>query len=225
MIHSSYRHRWLNGKDNELTPSKAVCVGRNYVAHARELANPVPEQPLLFIKPLSAFVNAEPEVTYPSELGAIHYECELVVIVGQRLSRASEAEALKSIDGYGLGLDLTLRDVQSDLKAKGHPWERAKAFDGSCLLGSFKTIQQPDDLLNCEYRFYVNGELKQHGDTGCMIFPIAQLLSDISYSFTLFPGDVVMTGTPAGVGRLRNNDKLRLELSDNHVNDVCFKQL
>lgn len=225
MTHSLYHTIWTSGDRCELVPSKAVCVGRNYVAHAKELDNPVPEQPLLFIKPLSSFVNADAQITYPKSLGAIHYECELVVLVGERISNASPDKALDGIIGYGLGLDLTLRDVQATLKAQGHPWERAKAFDGSCVLGPFKPVVDVRDLAHCEYRFDVNQVQKQHGDARLMIFSIANLLSDISRSFTLFPGDVVMTGTPAGVGQLAHNDVLRMTLSDDYSVDMCFKQL
>lgn len=224
MTNSLYRHRWQNGNEINLVPSKAVCVGRNYVAHAKELNNPIPDQPLLFIKPTSAFLSTSAEIRFPVDLGTIHYECELVVLIGKQMTRVSKEQALEYAAGVGLGLDLTLRELQGDLKAKGYPWERAKAFDGSCILGPFKRLKQQDELINCDYRLFINDELKQHGDTQLMIYSIAALLSDISHAFTLFPGDVVMTGTPAGVGVLNHNDALRLELAGCEPVNMQFKQ-
>lgn len=191
-------------------PSKIICVGRNYVAHAAELNNPIPSQPLLFIKPPSAIAYL-PDIVIPTAQGECQHEIELAVYVATRLRKASQADAQKAIAGYGLALDLTLRDVQNKLKAQGQPWERAKAFDGACVLGPMLSIndvqQQPFELS-----LWVNDKLRQQGSTEQMIFTISELLADISQQFTLEPGDIVLTGTPAGVAALQENDQLQLEL-------------
>lgn len=194
-------------------PTKIVCVGRNYVDHATELNNPVPQQPLLFIKPPSAITRL-PEIRIPTEYGECHHEMELAVFIGMPLKRATPAQALKAIAGYGVGLDLTLRQIQNELKAQGQPWERAKAFDGSCVLGPMLERIECDVNRPFEIALRVNGELRQQGSSADMIFTIADLLAEISALFTLVPGDVVLTGTPAGVAALHVGDKLELLLTN-----------
>src|SRR5690554_211603 len=183
-------------------PSKIVCVGRNYVAHAAELNNPVPSRPLLFIKPPSA-VTYLPEIIIPTDQGECQHEIELALHIGKTLSKATAEEAMNAVAGYGVGLDLTLRQVQSELKAQGQPWERAKAFDGSCVLSNMiPATEFTDSGASFEISLLINGELRQQGDSSQMIFTMADLLADISQQFTLEPGDVVLTGTPAGVAAL-----------------------
>jgi len=192
-------------------PSKIVCVGRNYVAHANELNNPLPTRPLLFIKPPSA-LSWLPEVRIPTDQGECQHEIELAVYLSQRLRKATPEQAMQAIAGYGVGLDLTLRQVQSELKALGQPWERAKAFDGSCVLGPMVAAHEFAAGEALHIALQVNGELRQAGNSKQMIFTIADLLADISQQFTLEPGDVVLTGTPAGVAALAIDDALVLEL-------------
>lgn len=192
-------------------PSKIVCVGRNYREHAAELSNPVPSQPLLFIKPPSAITRL-PEVRIPTSYGDCQHEIELAVYIGMPLRRATPEQAIKAIAGYGVGLDLTLRELQNELKAQGHPWERAKAFDGSCVLGPMIERIEFDATQPFTIALHVNGELRQQGSSADMLFAIADLLADISAQFTLVPGDVVLTGTPAGVAALQLGDELRLSL-------------
>lgn len=192
-------------------PSKIVCVGRNYVAHAHELNNPLPSRPLLFMKPPSALTWL-PEVRIPTDQGECQHEIELAVYVAQRLRKVSADQVKTAIAGYGVALDLTLRQVQSELKALGQPWERAKAFDGSCVLGPMVPVSELSDAEALHIALQVNGELRQAGDSEQMIFTIADLLADISQQFTLEPGDVVLTGTPAGVAALALDDELTLEL-------------
>ena len=132
-----YQHHWKDGTPVHLPLGKIVCIGRNYAEHARELNNPVPEEPLLFIKPSTAAIHITRPLTPPQDHGEVHFETELAVLIGRPLTNASASEAEIAILGYGLALDLTLRDVQSELKAKGHPWERAKSFDGACPLSPF----------------------------------------------------------------------------------------
>lgn len=210
-----YQHR-LQAADGSLTgsplpPGKVVCVGRNYAAHARELNNAVPAEPLLFIKPSTALVAMEAPFAIPAGQGTCHVETEMALLIGAQLTRASEAEALAAIAGVGIGFDLTLREVQDHLKQQGYPWEKAKAFDGSCPLSAFVSAggwvwdQVPLQL-------HRNGVLQQDGNSADMITPVAALLAYISQTFTLLPGDVVLTGTPAGVGPLESGDQLAVSL-------------
>lgn len=190
--------------------SKVVCVGRNYAAHARELNNPIPDTPLLFIKPNSSVVPLSGELLLPRGKGSVHYETELAVLIGQPLSDATENDVKTAIAGLGLALDLTLRDLQSELKSQGHPWEKAKAFDGSCPLSEF--IPFKDQNLDAQsFQLVINGELRQQGNTSQMLIPVLPLLVEVSRHFTLCPGDVVLTGTPEGVGELQVGDVLELQ--------------
>lgn len=195
-------------------PSKIVCVGRSYADHAKELGNAVPEQALLFIKPPSSLIGLEQGITWNPALGSCHYECELVVRLDQPLSQETDPQrALNAIGAVTLGLDLTLRDLQGKLKEKGYPWERAKAFDGSCVLGEWVNVTDVvDDWRAINFDFYIDDELRQHGDTGLMIFELGALLAEISQSFSLEAGDVVMTGTPAGVRALHAGQRLKMVL-------------
>ena len=219
----AYRHRFRDRSPPQPPPEwaagKVVCVGRNYVDHARELNNDIPGEPLLFIKPGSAIRELAGEIAIPpryNALGAIHYETEMCLLLGQPLSCAEPHQVTPAIAGIGVGLDLTLREVQADLKVRGHPWERAKAFDGSCLLSAFAPMHRGPvpDLANLAVRLWRNGELVQDGNTGEMLFPAVPLLCNISRVFSLQPGDVVMTGTPAGVGQLHHGDHLVAETGD-----------
>ena len=192
--------------------SKVVCVGRNYAAHARELDNPVPTQPLLFIKPPSTLQNLHEGIDLPADRGPVHYETEVALLIGQNLTRASADQTMAAVAGVGLALDLTLRERQSELKKEGYPWEIAKAFDGACPLSEFvrpESLPMPD-----RFRFGLNidGEERQHGDTAEMLKPIPELLAYMSQHFSLWPGDVVLTGTPAGVGVIEPGQELELHL-------------
>ena len=194
-------------------PSKIVCVGRSYADHARELGNAVPDRPVLFIKPPSSLQSLEQGITWNKDLGSCHFECELTLRIDHPLKAESDPiKALAAIGAVTLGLDLTLRDVQDDLKKKGHPWERAKAYDGSCVLADWVDAKEITDWNAAQYSLDINGQRRQTGDTAYLIFEIGALLAEISQSFTLEPGDVVMTGTPAGVGPLHSGDQLLMTL-------------
>lgn len=199
--------------------TKVVCVGRNYADHAKELGNDVPTSPIIFIKPISSMVAHTEGIdvaraTQDGQRGALHFECELCVRMGKPLSQALPAQVMDSIDAVTLGLDLTLRDLQNTLKQKGHPWERAKAFDGACVLGEWLSVDAVEDFTNLSYQLLVNGAERQRGDTCLMLFPIVELLADISQQFSLAAGDVVMTGTPKGVGEVHAGDELAMVLQD-----------
>lgn len=200
------------GSDYREPVSKIVCVGRNYAAHARELDNPVPTQPLLFIKPPSTLQDLHEHIDLPADRGPVHYETEVALLIGSQLCRASQDSAMDAVIGVGLALDLTLRERQSELKENGYPWEIAKAFDGACPLSRFvapETLPMPDRF---RFTLSIDGEERQHGDTAEMLKPMPALLAYMSQHFTLWPGDVVLTGTPAGVGVLEPGQSLELAL-------------
>ena len=196
------------------TLGKIVCVGRNYAAHARELGNEVPTSPLLFMKPASSVVSVHHPLIRPNPeiFGEIHYEAELCIQLAADLSHATVEQAKLAIGGVTLGLDLTLRDLQTKLKDKGQPWERAKCFDGACVLADWVDPQAFGDFTQVHYQLYINDALKQDGDSALMLFPVYELLAEISHAFSLQAGDVIMTGTPSGVGLLQAGDELKLVL-------------
>lgn len=208
-----YQHHWKDGAPVHLPLGKIVCIGRNYAEHARELNNPVPDEPLLFIKPSTAAVHITRPLDFPRDRGDVHFETELAVLIGRPLTNASATEAEAAILGYGLALDLTLRDVQSKLKEKGQPWERAKAFDGACPLSPFVGVDKvrKDHLT---FTLDIDGQRQQTGDTREMLNPVVPLIAYMSSQFSLLPGDVVLTGTPKGVGPLVSGQTLSLELED-----------
>ncbi len=208
----AYQHQWLNGDKIDLPVGKAVCVGRNYAAHAKELGNAVPEAPILFLKPSTAIVSLMPSFDIPQDRGSCHHETEIAVLIGQTISKITVDEVPQAIIGYGLALDLTLRDLQNQLKKQGYPWEVAKAFDGACPLSPFIKPEQFADISQTEFGLTVNGQTRQHGFTQDMITPVYELIAYISQIFTLQAGDVVLTGTPEGVAALQRGDELVLSV-------------
>ena len=209
----AYQHQYSDGTPFNLPLGKVVCVGRNYAEHARELNNPVPSEPLLFLKPATSVVTLNDAIQLPRGRGAVHYETEIALLIGAPLSGVvSVDEASAAIVGIGLALDLTLRELQDQLKSNGHPWERAKAFDGACPLSAFVPPKQAPALNALPLQLHINGELRQDGNSAEMITPILALLQHIAGVFTLLPGDVVLTGTPAGVGILKAGDQLQLSI-------------
>ncbi|GAB3472589.1 fumarylacetoacetate hydrolase family protein [Azotobacter salinestris] len=210
----SYQHQYLDGTRIHYPLGKVVCVGRNYAEHARELNNPVPSEPLLFIKPGSCTVPLEGGFAIPRDRGEVHYEAEIAVLIGKPLSHQPSAEEVRdAISGFAPALDLTLREVQARLKEKGLPWELAKAFDGAYVLAPFVSGDAVEDLADIGIRLTINGEVRQDGNSRDMLNPIVALIQHIAGHFSLQPGDVVSTGTPAGVGPLASGDRLVLELS------------
>lgn len=203
----------LDGKPFCHPLGKIVCVGRNYAAHAAELDNPIPAAPLLFMKPASAAACFEQPLRLPAGQGPVHHELELAVLLGAPLREADAASAASGIAGVGLALDLTLREVQDQLKRSGHPWERAKCFDGAFPVSAFVRTP-PAELQSLPLRLWRNGLLQQDGNTRDMLFPVAELIATISFHFSLQPGDIISTGTPAGVGPLRHGDQLVARLGD-----------
>ena len=214
----TYQHRYLDGSPLALPVGKVVCIGRNYLDHIRELNNAVPETPILFMKPATALANLDEPIRLPAGRGECHHEVELAVLVGRELRNASAETARVAVAGYGIGLDLTLRDLQNDLKKKGHPWETAKAFDGACPLSPFLKPEDLPEPQATDLALQVNGVWRQQGNTRLMMIGVFDLMAYISTHFTLQPGDVVLTGTPAGVGPLHAGDTLLLRLADHGFN-------
>ena len=218
-MHISYRHRWVEPPATELLSlpvGKAVCVGRNYRDHALELGNPVPSEPILFIKPGSALVPIEAPIDLPANRGDCHIETEILLLIGEPLSRATPEQAANAIVGIGVGFDLTLREVQGALKAKGLPWEKAKAFDGSGCVSAFSAAVGYD-FADIELLLLRNGEVQQQGNSSQLLTAIPELTAYISEHFSLQPGDVIFTGTPAGVCALQSGDQLEVHLNETVV--------
>lgn len=210
----SHQPRWRDGNAIPWPLGKILCVGRNYAEHARELGNPQPAEPILFLKPATAAVDFERPWPIPTDRGACHVETELALLIGQPLCWADAAQTWAAIAGYGIGLDLTLRELQNRLKQAGHPWEVAKAFDGSCPLTPFIPAAELGDPTQLRFTLELNGRLQQRGEVTQMLFSIPQLLQTMSHHFTLLPGDVVLTGTPAGVTALQPGDRLQVTLAN-----------
>lgn len=187
---------------------KIICIGRNYAEHARELGNQVPDTPILFMKPPSCIVPDGGEVIIPAYSQACHHEVELAVLIGRPGRNIDVAEALAHVAGYAVAIDLTLRDVQSELKSKGHPWEMAKAFDTSCPLSAFVPAEAVPDPQDLRLTLAVNGRLRQDGRTADMLRSVADIIAVMSEYFALEAGDILLTGTPAGVGPIRSGDRI-----------------
>ncbi len=194
--------------DNEFIIGKILCIGRNYVDHIKELGNETPAAPVVFMKPASSVIANGGSVVIPAFSSDCHYEAELAVLIGEEGKNIAETEALSYIAGYGVAIDMTLRDVQENLKKKGLPWEIAKGFDTACPLSDFVATAEIADPQNLIIRLLLNGEEKQNGSTGLMIHPVAKIISYLSGIFTLEEGDIILTGTPAGVGRVVSGDKM-----------------
>ncbi|RFD26921.1 isomerase/hydrolase [Pseudomonas sp. GL93] len=218
----SYQHKYVDGTNIHFPVGKVVCIGRNYAEHAKELDNPVPTEPLLFIKPGSCVVPLEGGFAIPTERGSVHYEAEIAVLIGKPLSaKPSREEVLDAISGFAPALDLTLRDKQAELKAKGLPWEIAKSFDGAAVIAPFVVSSTFADVTDIGIRLSINGEVRQDGNSAQMLNPIVPMIQYMAGCFSLQAGDVILTGTPAGVGPLSVGDEVVLELAG--VN--CFESV
>ena len=198
----------LIGTGKSFRVGKVVCLGRNYVDHIRELNNPIPDRPVLFIKPATSLIGQGGTVRIPSWSKDCHHEAELAILIGRRAKTISEESAYDYVAGYGVAIDLTLRDIQDECKKKGLPWEIAKGFDTACPLSDFVPADQVADPHALQITMRVNGEIRQDASTGLMMRRIPQILREISAIFTLEEGDVVLTGTPAGVSAIGGGDQL-----------------
>ncbi|MDK9716344.1 MAG: fumarylacetoacetate hydrolase family protein [Trichlorobacter sp.] len=199
--------------DNEYIVGKILCIGRNYVDHIKELGNDAPSAPVVFMKPATAIIGNGESVVIPAYSSDCHYEAELAVLIGVEGKDITEADALSHVAGYGVAIDMTLRDVQDNLKKKGLPWEIAKGFDTSCPLSDFVPVDKVADPQGLTICLSLNGEQRQNGSTGLMINSAARIISYLSGIFTLEEGDVILTGTPAGVGRVVAGDRMEASIA------------
>jgi acylpyruvate hydrolase len=204
----------IKNSREEFTIGKIVCVGRNYAEHAKELGNEVPDKPVLFLKPASALIYSNGEIIHPDYGNELHHEVELVLLIGETIKNLNEAQSEKAIIGYGVGLDMTLRDVQDGLKKKGHPWTLAKCFDTSAVISDFVLKKDYQLKSDNKLELKVNGVIKQSDSLKSMIFNPAEIVEYISSVMTLEKGDLIFTGTPAGVSRVNTGDKLEAKLGD-----------
>jgi acylpyruvate hydrolase len=202
---------------------KIICVGRNYAEHAKELQNEVPSVPVIFMKPKSALLLPGKPLYYPEFTKDLQYECEVVVRICKNGKFIQEKFANKYYDQVTLGIDFTARDLQREQQKKGLPWEIAKAFDGSAAVGAFVPLTVETVVSNLAFQLRRNGEVLQDGHTRNMIFSIDQVITYVSQFFTLHIGDMIFTGTPAGVGPVKQEDVLEGILQGNKVLEVTIK--
>ncbi len=200
--------------------NRIFCIGRNYAAHAAELKNEIPSSPVVFMKPPHCLVAPNQAIAFPKHGSELHHEAELVIKVGQAGRPQNISEADKFIEAFTLGLDLTLRDVQQGLKQKGLPWEKAKAFEQSAPLGNWVVYDGSVNLNTLHFTCEVNGETKQQGDTGLMLFSVHTLLVELGKIWTLRKSDLIFTGTPAGVGPLAIGDTITI--SSEHIGSFSW---
>lgn len=208
-----YQHRDWQGALLDFPVSKVVCVGSNYADHIKEMGSQVSAEPVLFIKPETALCDIRQPVVIPKEFGSVHHEVELAVLIGSPLKQANEERVIQAIAGYGVALDLTLRELQTGFKKAGQPWEKAKGFDGSCPISGFIPAAEFGDAQNVELTLTINDQLRQQGNTRDMITPIIPLIAYMSRFFTLRAGDIILTGTPQGVGPMTAGDALKISLN------------
>lgn len=201
----------LRGKES-IPIGKIVCVGRNYVEHIEELGNEVPEKPVVFLKTTSSVIYTGESIIYPKYSKEMHHETELVLLIGRQIKDVTANDAEEAITGYGIGLDMTLRDLQSQLKKKGHPWTTAKCFDTSTVLSEFVSKEDHKLSLEEELTLKVNDEIRQKDKLNKMIFNPAEIVSYLSSLMTLEKGDLIFTGTPKGVSKVEKSDKLEAEI-------------
>lgn len=202
---------------------KIICVGRNYAEHAKELNNPVPKEPLLFIKPDSALLRNNETFFIPEWTQDCHYEAELFVRINRPGKHIQEKYASTYYDHVGIGIDITARDVQTRCKEKGHPWERAKGFDGSAPISKLISLKDLPAIQNISFSLTKNGELVQSGYTADMLFSVDALIAEISKYFMLKIGDLIFTGTPAGVGKMEVGDKFEAFIEDKKMMSFLVK--
>ncbi|MBM4171507.1 MAG: fumarylacetoacetate hydrolase family protein [Ignavibacteria bacterium] len=208
--------KYIKFKDSELEVpiGKMVCVGRNYAEHAKELGNEVPEFPLIFLKPASNVIYSGDNVNHPKHSNELHHEVELILYIGEDIKDADDKSAEKSIHGYSIGLDMTLRDLQFKLKERGEPWTLAKCFDTSAVLTDFVQKNNYQFKGNEKIKLSVNGNVRQNSSLDKMIFSPVEIVKYISARMTLEKGDLIFTGTPGGVGKVIPGDRIEAEIEN-----------
>lgn len=213
-----YQHHDWHGALLDFPVSKVICVGNNYADHIQEMGSEQASEPVVFLKPETALCDLLQPIAIPKGFGAVHHEIELAVLIGSPLRQATEDRVAEAIAGYGVALDLTLRDLQSGFIKQGQPWDKAKAFDGSCPVSGFIPAAEFGDAQQADLLLSVNGEVRQQGNTGDMLTPILPLIAYMSRFFTLRAGDIVITGTPKGVGPIAAGDRLEVSLNGRLLN-------
>lgn len=202
---------------------KILCIGRNYEEHAKELKNPLPAGPVVFMKPDSALLRNNDHFYLPSFAQSFHHEVELVFKINRLGKNIQEQFAHRYYGEIGLGIDFTARDLQDELRSKGLPWEKCKAFDSSAVISTFVPITKYKDVKNLEFKLLVNGKVRQLGNSKDMIFDIDKIIAHLSKYFTLKIGDLIYTGTPAGVGEVKLGDRLQGYIEEEIFFDFLVK--
>lgn len=202
---------------------KIFCIGRNYVAHAKELGNDVPDEPVIFMKPKSALLQTHTPFYYPEFTNELHYECELVLRICKNGKYIQDRYASKYYDAVTVGIDFTARDIQNELKEKGLPWEKAKAWDNSAVIGKWVNMADLKNKKDIHFKMLKNKEQVQEGNSGNMIFNFDSIVAHISNYFSVNIGDLIFTGTPAGVGECVVGDELVGFLEDAEMFNIEIK--
>jgi len=202
---------------------KLICIGRNYTDHIAELKNEKPLEPVVFLKPDTAILLKKQPFFIPEFSDDVHYEVEILVKINKVGKYIDKKFAHKYYDEIGLGIDFTARDLQQKLKDRGLPWEKAKAFDGAAVIGQWVPKRDFEDLENINFSLRKNDEVVQEGNTNCMLWKIDEIIEYISKYFTLKIGDIIFTGTPSGVGRVKSNDKLKGFIEQNEMFSITVK--
>lgn len=202
---------------------KIFCIGRNYAEHAKELDNEIPEEPVIFMKPKSALLQLHAPFYYPEFTNELHAEAELVLRICKNGKYIPEKHASKYYNGVSVGVDFTARDIQNELKSKGLPWEKAKAWDNSAVIGKWVDITPEIKKDNINFSLYKNKELIQQGNSGNMLFNFDRLVAHISIYFSLNIGDFIFTGTPAGVSECVVGDELEGFIEDERLFELTVK--
>ena len=202
---------------------KIICVGRNYSEHIKELNNQTNETPVVFMKPDTALLQRRLPFFIPKFSNEIHHELELVIRINKNGKNISERFANKYFDEITVGIDFTARDLQQQLKTKGLPWELSKGFDGSGPIGEFISVKEFDTLKNISFHLNINGELKQKGNSSDMIFSFEKIISYVSEFITLKKGDLIFTGTPSGVAKVKAGDKMEAYIGEEKLLTINVK--
>ncbi len=205
---------FLKDKNENIKVNKIVCVGRNYAKHAEELGNEVPDFPIIFLKPSSVLIHSGEPVFHPDYSDNMHYETELVLLIGEYIKNGNDEAAKRAIAGYGVGLDMTLRDIQNECREKGEPWTLAKVFDGSAVISDFVSSENYNLTLEETITLKHNGTVKQNSALKNMVFKPEEIVKYISSKMTLEKGDLIFTGTPEGVGKVERGDTLLGEINN-----------
>jgi len=202
----------LREKDIFYTVGKIICLGQNYADHAKEMKFEVPTSPVFFFKPPSAIIHEGGQIILPEISNDVHHEVEMTILIGEGGNNIHRSAALKHIAGYGIGLDMTMRDIQNEAKKKGLPWALAKGFDTSAPVSEFIPAETVGDPGSLTVQLLINGKVRQTSSTSKFVFPVDKVISYISQFITFEPGDIIFTGTPEGVSRVEHGDKLEASL-------------